>query len=145
MKSIIKILLFVILSVCCVEVANAQNGGQRISREQLAEVQAKYIAEEVGMDDTTSVRFIDVYCQFQREIWALGPRLRQMRRSMDEADAERATKERFAHSQKILDIRQKYYGIYSKFLTQKQIQRVYELEAQMMERLRNKARIRHRR
>ncbi len=97
------------------------------------------------MDDTTSVRFIDVYCQFQREIWALGPRLRQMRRSMDEADAERATKERFAHSQKILDIRQKYYGIYSKFLTQKQIQRVYELEAQMMERLRNKARIRHRR
>lgn len=145
MKSIIKILLFVILSVCCVEVANAQNGGQRISREQLAEVQAKYIAEEVGMDDTTSVRFIDVYCQFQREIWALGPRPRQMRRSMDEADAERATKERFAHSQKILDIRQKYYGIYSKFLTQKQIQRVYELEAQMMERLRNKARIRHRR
>lgn len=145
MKSIIKILLFVILSVCCVEVANAQNGGQRISREQLAEVQAKYIAEEVGMDDTTSVRFIDVYCQFQREIWALGPRPRQMRRSMDEADAERATKERFAHSQKILDIRQKYYGIYSKFFTQKQIQRVYELEAQMMERLRNKARIRHRR
>ena len=145
MKSIIKILLFVILSVCCVEVANAQNGGQRISREQLAEVQAKYIAEEVGMDDTTSVRFIDVYCQFQREIWTLGPRPRQMRRSMDEADAERATKERFAHSQKILDIRQKYYGIYSKFLTQKQIQRVYELEAQMMERLRNKARIRHRR
>lgn len=145
MKSIIKILLFVILSVCCVEVANAQKGGQRISREQLAEVQAKYIAEEVGMDDTTSVRFIDVYCQFQREIWALGPRPRQMRRSMDEAEAERATKERFAHSQKILDIRQKYYGIYSKFLTQKQIQRVYELEAQMMERLRNKARIRHRR
>lgn len=44
-------------------------------------------------------------------------------------------KERFAHSQKILNLREKYYGEYSKFLTQKQIQRVYQLERQMMQRL----------
>ena len=44
-------------------------------------------------------------------------------------------KSRFAHSRKILDLRQKYYGIYSEFLTQKQILRVYVLEKQMMNRL----------
>ena len=54
---------------------------------------------------------------------------------MTDEETEQALKDRFAHSQKILDLRQKYYGIYSEFLTQKQIRRVYELERQMMDRL----------
>ena len=37
-------------------------------------------------------------------------------------------------SEKILNIRQKYYKEYSKFMTQKQIQRVYEIEKNMMKR-----------
>ena len=37
-------------------------------------------------------------------------------------------------SEKILDIRQKYYKKYSQFLTQQQIQRVYEIEKNMMKR-----------
>lgn len=37
-------------------------------------------------------------------------------------------------SEKILDIRQKYYKKYSQFLTQQQIQRVYEIEKNMMRR-----------
>ena len=47
---------------------------------------------------------------------------------MTDEETGQMLKARFAHSQKILDLRQKYYGIYSEFLTQKQIQRVYELE-----------------
>ena len=54
---------------------------------------------------------------------------------MTDEETEQALKDRFAHSQKILDLRQKYYVIYSEFLTQKQIRRVYELERQMMDRL----------
>jgi hypothetical protein len=38
-------------------------------------------------------------------------------------------------SQKILDLREKYYKKYSAFLTQKQIERVYELERKAMQRL----------
>ena len=37
-------------------------------------------------------------------------------------------------SEKILNIPQKYYKKYSQFLSQQQIQRVYELERQMMKR-----------
>lgn len=43
-----------------------------------------------------------------------------------------AIKERFAHSQKILNLRHKYYEEYSKFLSQQQIA---QLERKMMERL----------
>ncbi|MBR5689906.1 MAG: hypothetical protein IKX17_05620, partial [Prevotella sp.] len=40
------------------------------------------------------------------------------------------------HSQKILSIRENYYKKYHKFLSPKQIQRVYELEKKGMDRLR---------
>ena len=35
----------------------------------------------------------------------------------------------------ILDLREKYYKKYSQFLTQKQIERVYELESNVMRRM----------
>lgn len=140
MKSFLRIFLFAIAMVVCCGTIYAQSGNkQRLTREQLAEVQAKHIAEEMVMDDVTSNKFIETYCQYQKEIWALGPRIRKQDRSGSSAttdvEAGKEIEDRFAHSQKILNIRQKYYEEYSQFLTQKQIQRVYELERQMMERL----------
>ena len=115
--------------------ASAQSSRQRLSREQLAEVQARHIADKMAMDDTTSQHFIETFCQFQREIWALGPRPKHLNDQMTDEETEQALKARFAHSRKILDLRQKYYGIYSGFMTQGQIRQMYELERQMMERL----------
>ena len=135
MKGIIRLLLLVVALTTFCGTISAQTGKQRLTREQLAEVQAKHIAKEMAMDDATSQRFIDTFCQFQRDIWALGPRPKRSHRQMTDEETEQALKDRFAHSQKILDLRQKYYAIYSEFLTQRQIQRVYQLERQMMDRL----------
>ena len=135
MKGLIRLLLLVVALTTFCGAVSAQTGKQRLTREQLAEVQAKHIAKEMAMDDATSQRFIDTFCQFQRDIWALGPRPKHPHSQMTDEETEQVLKARFAHSQKILDLRQKYYGIYSEFLTQKQIRRVYELELQMMDRL----------
>lgn len=135
MKNIIRLLLLAVTLTAFSGSLSAQSSKQRLTREQLAEVQAKHIAKEMAMDDATSQRFIDTFCQFQRDIWALGPRPKQPNDQMTDEETEQALKARFIHSQKILDLRQKYYTIYSEFLTQKQIRRVYELERQMMERL----------
>ena len=140
MKNIIRLLLLAVTLTVFSVAVSAQSNKQRLTREQLAEVQAKHIAKEMAMDDATSRRFIETFCQFQRDIWALGPRPKQPHRTMTDEETEQALKSRFAHSLKILDLRQKYYGIYSEFLTQKQIQRVYELERQMMERLSKRSR-----
>ncbi len=142
MKHIIRLLLFVISLTAFSGAASAQNRKQRLTREQLAEVQAKHIAKELAMDDKTSKRFIDTYCQFQQEKWKLGKRPPKQRRSMTNEEAEKVLKARFAHSQKILDLRQKYYAIYSEFLTQNEIRRVYELEKQMMNRLAARGKVR---
>ncbi len=140
MKNIIRLLLLAVALTAFSGTVSAQSNKQRLTREQLAEVQAKHIAKEMAMDEATSQRFIETFCQFQRDIWALGSRPKQPHNQMTDEETEQALKARFAHSQKILDLRQKYYAIYSEFLTQKQIQRVYELERLMMERLSKRSR-----
>lgn len=141
MRSFVKtLMLAVALTVCCGTVcAQKSDKQQRLTREQLAEKQARHIAGVMAMDDATSERFVDTYCKCQKEIWALGPRRgkggRRHAQTGTDAECQKEIKDRFDHSRRILDIQQKYYEEYSKFLTQKQIKRVYELERQMMSRL----------
>lgn len=136
MKSFFRILLLtVMMATFCISTYAQKGDRQRMTREQLAETQAKHIAKEMAMDDMTAQRFIETFCQFQKEIWALGPRPKKDNSTHTDEEAKQDLQTRFTHSQKILDLRQKYYGEYSKFLTQKQIKRVYELERQIMDRL----------
>ena len=111
------------------------NNQQRMSREQLAEKQARHIAHELALDDATTQKYVTTYCAYQKEVWALGPRVKRHQANATEAEAEQANRARMEQSQKILALREKYYKEYSKFLTQKQIERAYELEQQMMRRL----------
>lgn len=105
------------------------SSGRRISREELAVKQAEHISTELAFDDATSKKFQEAYCNFQRELWALGPSLGKQQ---SQNTSEEEMKQRFERSQKILDLRRKYYDIYSTFLSQKQISRVYEIERDMM-------------
>ena len=141
MKSIWNVFLLAVIIVTSCDAIHGQNNDnrQRISREQLAGIQAKEIAEEMAMDDATRQKFIDTYDRYQKEIWALSPKLGKQRGrdnfERSDAESEQLIKDRFARSQQILAIRQKYYTEYSKFLTQRQIERVYELEKQIKQRL----------
>ena len=133
MKSLMKINMVALMVFAFCTIGMAQNEQQRMSREQLAEKQAKHIAQELSFDEATTQRFIETYCACQQEVWALGPR--QKAEPATDEEAEQAIKERFERSRAVLDLREKYYEEYSKFLTQKQILRVYELEHQAMDRL----------
>ena len=116
--------------------ANAQqpNRQQRMSREQLAETEAKHIAQTLAFNDDVTAKFVTTHCNFKKEVWNLGPRQRHNQQAQSEQMNKNRIKQRFAMSQKILDIRQKYYKEYSKFLTQTQIERVYEQERKIMNR-----------
>ena len=140
MKNIVRIALCAIMMAVCTTAVQAQDNTpsnkQRMTREQLAEAQAKHISHELALDDATCKKFIDTYIDYQKEVWALGPRLKKHDKdSQTDAEAEQAIKQRMERSQKILDLRKKYYQRYSQFLTQRQIERVYELERRDMQRL----------
>lgn len=113
---------------------------KRPSREQLAELQARHIAGSLALDDATAKKFVDAYRDYQQEVWSSGTSMKKKgNQSLTDAEIEKNIKERFAHSRKLLDIREKYYDVYRGFLSPKQIQRVYELEKQVMKRFENKA------
>ena len=138
MKNLVKIMLLIAALFAFGATASARQhkGGERISREQLAEKQARHIAEELAMSSETADKFISTYVKCQNEVWSLGPqKKRQRHNDLTDQQTDSVLRARFDHSQKLLDIRKKYYAEYSKFLTPKQIQRVYDLEHKMMRRL----------
>ena len=137
MKRLVAMMAVAIAMITCSVNLSAQTpDNQRMTREQLAEAQARHIAHELALDDATTQKYVTTFCQYQQEVWALGPRVKRPRgTSMTEEESGQMIQDRFAHSQKILDLREKYYKEYSKFLTQKQIERAYELEKKTMQRL----------
>ena len=132
MKTVVKTIIAMSLALFVSMTLSAQPGGKKLTREELAVKQAGYISRELAFDEETSKKFEETYCDFQRELWALGPSLGKQQ---SENPNEEEMKQRFERSQKILDLRRKYYAIYSTFLTQKQISRMYEIERDMMRRL----------
>ena len=114
---------------------------RQAKRENMTRMQALKIADELAFDEATTTRFTDVYLACQKEIWALGPAKNKAAMEdgvMTEAEAEASIKAQFERNQKVLDIRMKYYKEYSKFLSQKQILRVYTIEKKMRNDMANK-------
>lgn len=137
MNALRKTILVVLTLLMSVLTLQAQvSGKQRISREQLAETQAQYIAKDLAFDDATTAKFVATYCEYQKELWAIGPRPKKAQNeTLSEKQAEAQMQQQFSRSQRILDLREKYYKKYSTFLTQRQIQRVYEIERGMRKKL----------
>lgn len=133
----IIILLIGALLVGGTTVTAQNNDKQKMTREQLAEAQARHIAQDASLafDEAVTKQFIQTYCAYQKEIWALGPRIPEVTDSMTDEEVDRILKSRFERSEKILAIREKYYKKYSEFLTPKQVQRVFELDRMMVRRL----------
>ena len=121
--------------------ANAQDAKQRMSREQMAETQARHIAADLNLDGSTYDRFVETYKKYKNELWQTAPkRNRKDGRKASETEEQAAEKMRlrFERSQKVLDIRNKYYKEFSKFLTQKQIELMYDKERKIMQRLKQR-------
>lgn len=109
---------------------------QRVTREQLADRQARHIAGQLALDDKTATRFVETYCDYQKELWALRPAPRPRKSEpRTDADVERDINARFDRSEKLQKLRRKYYEKYRKFLTARQIDRVYQLERQELNRM----------
>jgi len=128
-----------LLVVMSVNVQAQNRERQRLTREELAKVQAKHIAVDLDLGDAVSKRFVETYLKCQQEVWALRLQSGKDRKKPTVAASEEEIKQelqrRFSHARKLLDIREKYYNEYSQFLTQKQIKQLYQQEKKMMNRL----------
>ena len=117
----------------------SQRESSRPSRQGLSRVQAAYIAKQLGFDEATTRRFVELYAKQQQEIWALSPRDKATKGARTDAEAERAIKDYFERSEQLLSIRKKYYQEFRNFLTPQQIERIYKLDRRTIEDLRRQA------
>lgn len=139
MKKIIR-LTMLIIAVCLVSpaIASAKDRQQREERkspEQIDEMQADHIATRLKLDDETKAKFVSVYCALQKEVRDVDGKNIRTNSDMTDEEVENAILTRFDHSQKILDIRRRGYNEYRKFLSPRQIEKVYRLEKQTKKRL----------
>lgn len=140
MKTVRFFMLALAFMLCTVS-SNAQDTGkQRLSREQMIETQAKHIATDLAFDDKTYNKFISTYVSYKKELWSIAPKRKKQQNTVSETEEQAAQnmQRRFEQSQKVLDIRNKYYKEFSKFMTQKQIELMYDKERKIMKRLKQR-------
>ena len=105
-----------------------------ISMEKVAEMQANKIIGELGLDDKTAAKFTDVYKKYMKEMNDLRkeymPKVKAGEVSMSsmptDAEVDKMMRNRFKQSRETLDIREKYYDEFRKFLSPKQVQKIYD-------------------
>lgn len=138
---------FFMLLVACfmgMQVMNAQYhdkskhpGRKRMTIEQMTDMQAKRIIGELGLDDKTAAKFTDVYRKYMKEMDDLRkknlpqkpqvkPKDGKMPPMPTDAEVDKMMRNRFKQSREMLDIREKYYDEFRKFLSPKQVQKVYD-------------------
>ena len=146
-----KYLVMMVVAVLMgTQVMNAQDkseqgkrhGRKRMTMEQMVNMQANKIIGDLGLDDKTAAKFKDVYAKYMKEMNDLrkegmdfrmrgriqkGDTLAKMKIQMPTDDeVDKMMRDRFKQSRKMLDIREKYYDEFRKFLSPKQVQKIYD-------------------
>ena len=141
-----KYLVMMVLAVLMgAQVMNAQGHREqgerkfrkRMTAEQMMDMQSNKIIGELGLDDKTATKFKDVYKKYMTEMNDLRKKYMPKKPEMkpgentpppmpNDAEVEKMMRDRFALGRKILDVREKYYDEFLKFLSPKQVLKIYD-------------------
>ena len=137
-----KYLVMMVVAVLMgTQVMNAQNqdeqgkkrGHKRMTMEQMVNMQGNKIVDELGLDDKTSAKFMDVYKKYMTEMNDLRKEYMPKRPEPGKApsmptddEVDKMMRDKFKVGRKMLDIREKYYDEFRKFLSPKQVQKIYD-------------------
>ena len=133
------------------ELANAQQKDgkrpmrERFTMEQMAKIQAGRLVQELGLDDKTAAKFTEVYKKYMAEqnevrkefapdfvmrgkveVKKDGEAFNVKMNAPTDEQVDKMMRDRFKQSRKILEIREKYYDEFRKFLSPKQVQKIYD-------------------
>ena len=117
------------------QVAEKKDVRKRMSPEQMTEIRINRMVNELALDDASAVKFTEVYKKYMEEMSNLRSTCplkakkeegKSYRRT--DAEVEKSIEERFAMSRKKLDIREKYYKEFRKFLSPRQVEKIYMKE-----------------
>ncbi|MBQ3609699.1 MAG: hypothetical protein IJA03_06635 [Bacteroidaceae bacterium] len=146
-------IMMVVAVLMGTQVMNAQDNEQgkkrsrkRMTMEQMVDMQSRKIIGDLGLDDKTAAKFTEVYKKYmtalndvRKEFPLYGYKGMKAKAEKGEdgqmkarvvmptdAEVDKMMRDRFKQSRKMLDIREKYYDEFRKFLSPKQVQKIYD-------------------
>lgn len=150
MKRVLAIVMLVSL-LATVSVAQERvdkvEKGQRPNKEQISKMKIKRVVKELALDNKSAQKFTEVYTDYQQGISLINEKYSKGMPDFDMTpDKTRSRKEMkdqlmptddqvvqeimegFARERALLDLKEKYYHKFSKFMTPQQIQKMYRME-----------------
>ena len=124
----------------------AQNKDARPERtpEQRINQQAMRMVDALSLDDKTAEKFVTTYKNFKNDMMEVMKKYPRAKHATNEegekarktdAEIEKDIQDNFAKSREILDVRERYYKEFRKFLNPRQIQKMYSMERAGMKHL----------
>ncbi|MGL4851473.1 MAG: hypothetical protein ACRC3Z_02295 [Phocaeicola sp.] len=102
------------------------------------------VAQQLLLSDADAAKFTPLYKKYMEEMRALHPArkspkspenvtdgIKEEKVAPTDAEIKKATKERFAQQRKMIDLQEKYYNEFSKFLTAKQVEKIMQPKGRM--------------
>ena len=125
---------FVALAVSMGATAQQKGAGQRTKLIQGANGEVTLPGTGLHFTGEKATKFIDTYGRFSKEIADASKEVKAVKqgrklRDMSDAAIDSLMKARFRHSRDIMAIREKYYDEFRKFLTPREVQKVYDGQA----------------
>ncbi|MDR1349110.1 MAG: hypothetical protein LBJ63_11920 [Prevotellaceae bacterium] len=131
-----KLLILLLSAILCVS-ADAQQkfekkrhfkNNEKPGKEEIIEKKCKKAADKLMLDDVTAVKFAPVYKAYLNELSEnVGFRKLNKDGETNDSDIDENVRDSFAKARKTVDIREKYYNEFRKFLTAKQAKTVMKL------------------
>ncbi|MDR2292065.1 MAG: hypothetical protein LBE11_01145 [Prevotellaceae bacterium] len=122
-----KLLIFVLSAALCFAAAAQQKveknskHGVKLTKEEMVEKKCKTVSDKLMLDDAAAAKFTPVYRNYLNELSEnVDFKKFSDDNEMNDADIDKDMKNGFERKRKLVDIREKYYGEFRKFLTAKQ-------------------------
>jgi hypothetical protein len=124
-----KLLIFVLSTILCFAAVAQQESakkhqlknGEKPGKEEIIEKKCKKIADKLMLDDATVAKFTPVYKKYLSEL-SENFDLKKLNNEIEatDSDIDKTVSDSFAKARKTIDIREKYYNEFRRFLTAKQ-------------------------
>ncbi len=141
--SMVMAMLIIAFSTAFAQPQKIQKPRKAMTAEKMEEFQLNAILDKLALDDNEREQFIPLYKQYQQDMKSTNKECAAMSKRKAErtdAETEEVIKYQFEMAKQKVEIREKYYSKFRKFLTPKQIEKIYDSERNFMKRLQSEKR-----
>lgn len=107
---------------------NRQQKADRPTKEEMIQMQSTKMAQQLGLSDEQSAKFVELYSAFKSEIREVNKSKVKVTPELSDAELDAALLSNFKVSRQILEIREAYFPKFRAIMSARQTQKMYMLE-----------------